>query len=316
MSIVEEAQEILRLFEFDKKRTNAISARTLLSLLGLREGDSWAQATNKRLGVRGILDWMRYELGRDIAENSRETVRRFVLHQFVDAGFCLHNDDDPLRPTNSSKNVYRISPNAYQVIRLYKHNMADRQEFNTSLEEYLSDAPNQREIQRTQRQLYRLPVTLPDGVKITLSPGGQNTLIKTIVEKFCEYFIPGGEVLYIGDADAKYESLNHERLKELGVTLNLHGKLPDLVVYQPTKNWLFLLEAVSTHGPVDTTRYAELSRLFSQSTAGLVYVSCFPNRETMRKFLPELAWETEAWVASDPTHLIHLNGSRFLGPYN
>jgi hypothetical protein len=39
------------------------------------------------------------------------------------------------------------------------------------------------------------------------------------------------------------------------------------------------------------------------------------DRPTMRKFFADLAWETEAWCASDPTHLIHLNGERFLGPY-
>jgi hypothetical protein len=26
-------------------------------------------------------------------------------------------------------------------------------------------------------------------------------------------------------------------------------------------------------------------------------------------------WETEVWVAGSPTHLIHFNGERFLGPY-
>ena len=108
MTMLREAQDILKLFEFDDKRTNEMAGRTLLSLLNLTENDSWADADNPRIGVRG-----------NIAENSRETVRRFVLHQFVDSGFCLHNDDDPLRPTNSSKNVYRVSPNALRVIRLY-----------------------------------------------------------------------------------------------------------------------------------------------------------------------------------------------------
>ncbi|MDP4029989.1 MAG: BsuBI/PstI family type II restriction endonuclease [Gallionella sp.] len=37
--------------------------------------------------------------------------------------------------------------------------------------------------------------------------------------------------------------------------------------------------------------------------------------EVMRKFLSVVAWETEVWCASDPTHLIHFNGIRFLGPY-
>jgi hypothetical protein len=47
----------------------------------------------------------------------------------------------------------------------------------------------------------------------------------------------------------------------------------------------------------------------------LVYVSCFPSRDEMRKYLHQIAWETEVWCADNPTHLIHFNGERFLGPY-
>jgi adenine-specific DNA-methyltransferase len=92
--------------------------------------------------------------------------------------------------------------------------------------------------------------------------------------------------------------------------------MPDLVVYMPDKNWLILMEAAGSHGPVDATRYSELSALFAESTAGLVYVSCFKTREEMRGYLPEIAWETEVWCADNPTHLIHFNGERFLGPYD
>ncbi len=50
--------------------------------------------------------------------------------------------------------------------------------------------------------------------------------------------------------------------------------------------------------------------------AGLVYVTAFPNRTVMGRYLGEIAWETEVWVADAPSHLIHFNGERFLGPYN
>jgi hypothetical protein len=72
---------------------------------------------------------------------------------------------------------------------------------------------------------------------------------------------------------------------------------------------------VTSHGPVDGKRHAELARLFSGSTAGLVYVTAFPNRAIMGRYLGEIAWETEVWVADAPSHLIHFNGERFLGPY-
>mgnify|MGYP000997672753 FL=1 len=310
MSTVQEARDILRAFEFDSRRTNEASARTLLALAGLDENNTWADSTNERMGVRAILDWMRGPLNHPIAENSRETIRRFVLHQFVDAGFCLYNDDDLARPTNSSKNNYRLNPEALLTIRLY-----GTPDFVPAVEEYLAEVGSLEAKYRAARDLARIPVTTPDGGVFTLKGGGQNILIKAMVEDFCAYFVPGGEILYVGDADEKLATFERDRLAELGVVVDEHGKMPDLVVYQASKNWLFLMEAASTHGPVDHIRYSELSQMFAGSSAGVVYVSCFPNRSIMRRFLGDLAWETEVWLASDPTHMIHLNGDRFLGPH-
>jgi type II restriction enzyme len=88
------------------------------------------------------------------------------------------------------------------------------------------------------------------------------------------------------------------------------------MVYLPERNWLVLMEAASSHGPVDSKRYGELRSLFGDASAGLVFVSCFPSRAAMRKYLSDIAWETEAWCADNPSHIIHFNGERFLGPYD
>ncbi|WP_314933949.1 BsuBI/PstI family type II restriction endonuclease [Rothia mucilaginosa] len=315
MTMIEEAKNLLKLFEFDEKRTNDMAARTLLSLLNLREGDTWDQATNNRIGVRGLMDWMRNNLDYQIAENSRETVRREVLHQFVAAAFCEHNDDDPNRPTNSSKNVYRVSPNALNVIRMYSGNDANSSEFTIALEEYLADFQSLVELQREERRMAKIPVRMPSNEIEYINPGGQNKLIKAMVEEFCPRFIPGGRVLYIGDADNKTVHYDKDIFSSLGINLDMHGKMPDLVVYQEDKNWLFLMEAVTSHGPVNALRKKDLESLFIGSKAGIVYVSCFPNRQVLRSHLMDIAWETEVWLESDPTHMIHFNGSRFMGPY-
>ena len=97
--------------------------------------------------------------------------------------------------------------------------------------------------------------------------------------------------------------------------VDTHGKMPDVVLHYVEKDWLLLVESVTSHGPVDGKRHAELARLFAESTAGLVYVTAFPNRSVMGRYLGEIAWETEVWVADAPSHLIHFNGVRFLGPY-
>ena len=288
MTMIEEAKNLLKLFEFDEKRTNDMAARTLLSLLNLREGDTWDQATNNRIGVRGLMDWMRNNLDYQIAENSRETVRREVLHQFVAAAFCEHNDDDPNRPTNSSKNVYRVSPNALNVIRMYSGNDANSSEFTIALEEYLADFQSLVELQREERRMAKIPVRMPSNEIEYINPGGQNKLIKAMVEEFCPRFIPGGRVLYIGDADNKTVHYDKDIFSSLGINLDMHGKMPDLVVYQEDKNWLFLMEAVTSHGPVNALRKKDLESLFKGSKAGIVYVSCFPNRQVLRSHLMDI----------------------------
>lgn len=77
-----------------------------------------------------------------------------------------------------------------------------------------------------------------------------------------------------------------------------------------------LIESVTSHGPVDAKRHGELANLFSGATPGLVYVTAFPDRRTMAKYLADISWETEVWCADAPTHLIHFDGERFLGPYD
>ena len=150
---------------------------------------------------------------------------------------------------------------------------------------------------------------------MTLTAGGQNVLIKAMVEEFCPRWTPGGRILYIGDAGKDDPIFDEDGFAALGVSLNKRGKLPDLVVYLEDRNWLVLMEAASSHGPVDGKRHGELAQLFATSTAGLVYVSCFPSRGEMRKFLVDIAWETDVWCADNADHLIHFNGERFLGPY-
>lgn len=307
---IAEARVLLSNLGFDKGRSNERSARVLLALLQLGADTPWSEAKNPMLGIRAIADWIRDHLEHDYAENTRETLRRQSIHQFIDAGMVAINADNATRPTNSPRSNYMVVSEALLVIRAY-----GTVKFDDLLTAYLVSAPGLLAKYGAARNLARIPVTMPDGSEITLGGGGQNVLLKAMVEDFCATFTPGGHVLYIGDADSKLAVYDAASFEALGVVIETHGKLPDLVVYLPEKNWLVLMEAASSHGPVDAKRHGELKTLFAGSTAGLVYVTCFPDRATMRKFLSELAWETEVWNASEPTHLIHLNGSRFLGPY-
>jgi hypothetical protein len=140
-------------------------------------------------------------------------------------------------------------------------------------------------------------------------------LVKKIIDDFCQFFTPGGHIIYVGDTQTKWAYFDSDALGSLGVEIEEHGKMPDVVVYHTEKNWLVLIEAVTSHGPVNPKRRQELKELFTGSKVGIVYVTAFLERRTMMKYLDDISWETEVWIAESPTHLIHFNGERFLGPY-
>lgn len=307
---IEEAVSILKSLGFPAAQQNERSALSLLALLDLSPENSWADSSAPLRGVTQMMDFFAQTYGKQYKPNTRESVRRQTVHQFLEAGLILINSDNPARPINSGKTVYQIEPRALVLLQTFGSENWDKE-----LENYLSNIQTLREKYAQTRRMNRLPVTLPTGQTVTLSAGGQNVLIVKIIEDFCPNFTPGGQVLYVGDADEKWAVFDERKLSEIGANFDAHGKMPDVVVYQPEKNWLILIEAVTSHGPVNPKRREELKHLFAGADAGLVFVTAFPNRKVMMRYLGEIAWETEVWVADAPEHLIHFNGERFLGPY-
>jgi hypothetical protein len=305
-----EALQILVDLGMPRAQRNERSALCLLALVSVTKNKTWKDATNPLIGITPIMDFARDQYGKQYAPNTRETFRRQTMHQLVDAGIALYNPDNPGRPVNSPKAVYQIEPDALNLIRSF--GTAD---WSGNLSKYLQGRQTLAAKYAKAREMQKLPVTLLSGETIRLSPGEHSELIKSIIEEFAPRFVPDGVLIYAGDTGDKWGYFDKDRLGALGVSVDGHGKMPDVVLHYPQKNWLLLVESVTSHGPVDGKRHDELARLFKGSTAGLVYVTAFPSRAVMSKYLGEIAWETEVWVADAPTHLIHFNGERFLGPY-
>ncbi len=307
---LQESIDALTALKFGPKQRNETAAYTLLALLDLKADMPWDLAQAPLRGITPIIDFVAEFYKKPYAPNTRETIRDDAVKFFVEEGLLLRNPDDPDRPTNSGKTVYQIEPAALALLRAFGTSSWDR-----ALVTYLESKEEiKREILR-KREVARVPVTLPDGTSVALSPGGQNPLIKAIIEEFCSIYTPGGHVLYIGDTENKFVHLETTALEALGVVLDPAAKIPDVVIHYPKKNWLLLIEAVTSAGPVDGKRRSELKKLFAASKAGLVFVTAFETRRAMQSFASQIAWESEVWVAENPEHLIHFNGERFLGPY-
>ena len=308
---VKSALQVLISLGLPRAQLNERSALCLLALLNLTPGRKWSDAEDPLIGITPIMDWAREHYGKVYAPNTRETVWRQSMHQFVDAGIALYNPDKPDRAVNSPKAVYQIAPDVLSLLRTFGSSA-----WHDSLATHLSEHGTLTARYAKERKQNRVPVKIARGKKITLSPGEHSELIRAIIEDFAPRFAPKSVLVYAGDTGDKWGYFDAALLTTLGVAVDPHGKMPDVVLYYAKKNWLLLVESVTSHGPVDGKRHGELTRLFAGAKAGLVYVTAFPTRTAMARYLSEIAWETEVWVAQAPSHLIHFDGKRFLGPYS
>lgn len=151
-----------------------------------------------------------------------------------------------------------------------------------------------------------------------LSPGSQKRLVKEIIDQFCPRVVPNSVLLYVAHANEELALFDEASLRAAGVGVGPHENMPDVVVHDTARDWLLLIDAVasdSRHGPVDPKRRGELSMLFKGARPGLVFVTAFLTRRAMTKYLPDISWKTEVWIAESPDHMIHFDGERFLGPH-
>ncbi|MDZ4817498.1 MAG: BsuBI/PstI family type II restriction endonuclease [Planctomycetota bacterium] len=310
MSKQEEALAILKSLGMPKAQQNERSCLTLLALAGLKEKDPWKKASRPLLRTVDIMEWMRKHYGKDYKPNSRETIRRQTIHQFEQARIVDRNPDNPSRPTNSGDTVYQLTAEATEVIKQFKS-----KDFAQKCESFIQQHGSLSVAYTRARQLLKVPVKLADGSAIELSAGIHNELQRLIIEEFAPRFAPDSVLVYLGDTAEKHLIIEKQLLSKLNVPAINHDKLPDIVLFDERRNWLFLIEAVTSHGPVSPKRFAELESAFKNCVAARVYVTAFMDFKTLKQYVSEIVWESEVWVAEFPDHMIHFNGDKFLGPY-
>jgi len=310
MSKIQEAQAILKELGLPDSQQNEISGYTLLALCNVKETDSWAKAFKQSHGVsKGIMTFISVNYQKEYAPNTRETFRRQVLHQFVQAGIADYNPDIPDLPVNSPRAHYAISKLALETIKSYK-----TKDWKNAVKKFKLEIGELKEKYSKDREMSRVPVKLADGTILHLSPGKHNEVQAAIVEEFASRFAQGSILLYLGDTENKDLHVEKEKLENIGIPITEHSKLPDVVIYDESKNWLYLIEAVTSHGPMSPKRIVELEEFLKDCDAGKIYVTAFPDFSEFKKHTANIAWDTEVWVMEFPEHMIHFNGDRFLGP--
>jgi len=311
MTKVDEAISILKALGLPKAQQNERSALTLLALLDLKKEMLWSESKERTIRIHGILVFIKEHYEKEYAENTRETIRRQSIHQFEQAGIVARNSDDPLRSTNSPNTVYSTTEEALKVIRTYGSN-----EWKGQLEVFLSIKGKLIDRYNKKKHHHQISLDLPDGTPIRLSPGKHNLLQAEVISKFRPRFCPGTKVLYFGDTARKMLHIDEEILENLNIPITQHDKLPDIVFYNDQRNILFLIEVVTSHGPLSPKRQVELEEALSECEMKRIYISAFPTFTEFKRHIQNIAWDTEVWISENPDHMIHFNGPKFFSIYD
>ena len=302
MDKIERVRTLLKDIGLPQYQQSNICVLTILGLANVKKDTEWKKATNEWLRIHDIIQFVNKYYDVNYKENSRETFRKQAIHHFCFAAMV----EDNSKATNSPDFRYRLTDEFLKILR--KLDVSDR-----PLKSFKKNHQSLIEIYASKKRMTKMPVNI-NGQDFTFSPGKHNQLQKAIIEEFAPRFAPNAECLYVGDTIRKDLVKQEERLKELGFTITLHDKMPDVVLYRADKDWIYFIEAVTSVGPMDPKRIQEITSMTTEVKAGMIYVTAFLDFKTYKKFSEQLAWETEIWLAEMPDHMIHLNGDKFLGP--
>ena len=313
--IINEALDILESvgIPFNTKSERGLERMAVCFLAVAGVTKDWKKAKsledNIHLKTRDIINIVNKNFEENISSGSYDDIRRKDLKLLVLADIVSNSGVNKGSATNDPTRGYSLHPDFKKLIVDYKTD-----QWNKSLKAFTKNKLNLSDILARKRNLDRIPVKLPNGKPIELSLGEHNILQKQIIEQFLPRFGSDCEVLYIGDTSNKILHIELAELKKLNFFELSHDELPDIIAYSKKKKWLYLIEAVHSSGPMSETRVLELKIMLKDCKAGIVFVTTFLTKGDFRKWMLDIAWETEVWTADNPDHLVHFNGHKFLGP--
>lgn len=311
-TLMEESRQIITDLGLPSKMLGNTQIYVFLTLLGMTPDLTWDKASNSLWRITQIMEKIQ-ELGwAKFKPNTRETIRDECVGVLVDAYLVTSNPDDPQRAKNSKYYCYQFN---FEVLELIQSFGIDQ--YQVKLADFHKEYQSLKARYAAERKSNRLPVTLPSGQTTTLSPGGQNPLIVKIIEEFApQYYFD--KVLYIGDTEKRDGFIDQDSrniLESINIKIeNLlnNDAVPDVILYRSNKNVLAIIEAVKTGGEINVERRDRLLKLFEDCTAKISFINAFDSFNELKKLLKnDITWETHAWLADNPTHMIHFNGDKY-----
>ena len=295
-------------FSGKRERGRESMALSFLAVAGVRRSWKEAQGQNehRHIKTRDIIKFINQHFEENISPGSYDDVRRKHLKLLVLGDLVLNSANNPSAAPNDPTRGYTLSSEFKDLVTYY-----GTEEWAIKLKLFTKNRPSLNEILQRKRDLPKVRVTLPSGHILDFARGGHNQLQREIIEELLPRFGGQCEVLYVGDATDKYLLRDDDKLKALGFFELTHDSLPDIVAYNAEKNWIFLIEAFYTSGPMSEERILELKKALKDCSADLIFITAFISKTDFRKNVSDIGWETEVWTADNPDHMYTLMGRSF-----
>jgi type II restriction enzyme len=155
----------------------------------------------------------------------------------------------------------------------------------------------------------------PKNQTLSLPDNKHNRLQKAVIELFRPRYAKGSSLVYLKHSPKNKPVCNIKALAELRVKAGNPKNWPGIILLDKKKKWLFLIEVVTSHGPMTPKRVVELEAIFKKTSLGLILISAFPDFKIYAKCAGAIAWNTDVWIAEVSDHLIHHNGGHLMGPH-
>lgn len=288
-------------------------AMALLAAGDIKSSSDWSKVKSTNSGysvtTKQCIEFYNSYLDEDMSLGSYDYVLRDGLRKLIIGGIV--DRSKPQANISDATRGYRVSTEYAKIIKKF-----GEKDWEKLVEIFNKTHKTYRERIEQKRDLPKIPVVLPDGRTFELTDGEHNIIQQQIITEFLPRHGHGAMLLYCGDADNKYGIIyEKEKLESLGIKDIAQNKLPDIIAYSEKEDWIFLIEAYHTSNPITPERKYELEIMLGDAARKCCFVTAFENQAAYRSCPEDLAWETEVWVATQPDHKIHLNGSRFQGPY-
>ncbi|MCB0571441.1 MAG: hypothetical protein KDC66_16840 [Phaeodactylibacter sp.] len=262
--------------------------------------------------------------GRWFAHDTREPIRDETLrYGFIEYGAVIVRQGIP---TTSSKPRYSLQ-SAFS--KLFSPDLTGV-ELENAIKQWQNQHLSPEALARTrlvQRSIAssddKVLVTFPNQETRRLSPGPSSVISKAVIEVFAKKFLAKPGVIWLSESGNKVVERDEGLARSIGISISSENILPDIILVDLGRKIpiIVFVEVVATDGPIDEFRKKELGKLAQEpgfAEENIAFVTAYLDRGSpaFQKTFKSLAWNSFAWLVSEPDSIISLYKLKTTGKAN